>query len=208
MSLYGGYYAPVPKKLSDIPLYKWVAFYNAYGRDLERREKELANTDDNEALLHYNVDNALCNYCFYTGKPIELITQDELPDVLREQYAAFASLTREESELNYTNTFLWADAVWKIQPVITMVGKVTQSEFDIITDIALIFSDLQDGKHEALYSLCAAYMRKENEPYNNSLLDAEGERMALMKTLPLHMALCTKHYIEDTIKIYLATIKR
>jgi hypothetical protein len=91
--------------------------------------------------------------------------------------------------------------------VINTVCKLTRAEFEITQDLALIYSDLQDGKNEALYHLCAAFFRKENEGYTSELVDNEGERVRLMKNLPLNYALCVHDYIKDTISIYLETIK-
>lgn len=183
-----------PTKLKDITLGRWVDYYNRHGHPVP--------TGDDTADYVYDLVN---RWCYYTGKPQP--TQEELPDVLREQAYADTVLNKEKDELNYNDTFLWKDAVWKIAPVVTYTGKMSREDFEVSQDIALIFSDLQDGKEEALFNLCAAYMRKEGEPYHSDLVDDRNERVELMKELPLHMALCVKAYVEYYIDVYLKSIQ-
>ncbi len=183
-----------PTKLSQITLQQWVEYYNRHGK--------IIPSGSPTADLVADLVN---RWCWFTGQPAP--DQEQLPDVLKEQAAADARLKKEQAELNYNNTFLWNDAVWKIAPVLQFPGRMTRAEFEISQDIALIFSDLQDGKQEALYNICAAFMRYEGETYSSYLVDDDNDRVKLMKSLPLDMALCVKAYVEDSICIYLESIK-
>lgn len=183
-----------PTKLCDITLCEWVNYYNQFGKP----------ASSGEPLADYVYD-LVNRWCYYTKQPQP--SQEALPDVLREQAYADALLKREQAELNYNDTFLWNGAAWKIAPVITTPGKMTREEFEVSQDIALIFSDLQDGKQEALYNLCAAFMRREGEAYSSDLVDDRGERVALMQSLPMHMVLSVKAYVEHSINLYLSITK-
>jgi len=185
---------PTPTKLKDITLSQWVGYLNAFPVP--------ENTGDETADFVYNLLN---RWMYYTGNSQP--TQDELVNVLKEQSIADALLSAEKESLNYHDTYIWDNAVWKIQPVIQTTGKLTREEFEITQDIALIYSDMQDGSNEALYHLCAAYFRKEGEPYTSDLVDNDGDRIALMKTLPLNLALCVHNYARDFIYLYLDSIK-
>ena len=184
---------PTPTKLKDITLSQWVGYLNQFGIP--------ENTGDETADFVYNLLN---RWMYYTGNPQP--SQDELVNVLKEQSIADALMKAEQLALNYNDTYIWNDAIWRIQPLINNTGKLTRAEFEITQDLALIYSDMQDGKNEALYHLCAAFFRQEGEPYTSELVDDDGDRIALIKTLPLNLALCVHDYTKDCIDIYLNSI--
>lgn len=193
----------LPYNLHEITLSKWVEWQNMYGQKLDDRFESIAKLEGenkrNAHLLH-QFDEYCQKYSFYTGVKLQTLTKmpmDEILLIIKEVGQSEIALKRHESELNYNKTFYWSGDYWKIQPIVPHVAKFNQQQFEASQDIALIFSDLQDGKHEALYDLCAAYLRKLDEPYSEELMTG---RVELMKSLPLSISLCVKNYIVYTIK--------
>ena len=187
--------------IKHIKLSQWVEYQNRYGQALDDRFAELMklpqSKEREDLLLIYNVDYHQQNYAFYTGTSLDIVRSLKVYDICEMQGRAFIEMKKEELALDIKAVFEWKGEKWRIEPVFTKSGQLTKKQYDIVTDIALVFSDLQDGKHEALYELCAIYLRHIDEPYTADLLEA---RKALMKELPLNIALCVKIYIETSIK--------
>lgn len=189
-----------PRSLADITLSQWVEFQNAYGKDLDKRSKDvlaMADSDKKtEAKHQLECDILVKTYCYYTDTQLKTVENIGLYEVIKMQGAASIEWKKEEIQLDYRNIFTWNNEMWDISPVYPASDKLSKQHFEIVTEIALIFSDLQDGKHEALYDLCAAYLRKVNEPFTIELIE---QRRDMMKGLPLSVSLCVKKYIEDSI---------
>lgn len=194
-----------PTKLSEITLRKWVEFYHQYGREHETRWNEIEAMPDGQekadARMLLDIDQALQTYSFYSGVPVEELS-DKVKEVYIEQGTAFISLKQEESALTYSGVYEWRGEKWAIQPLYTGTGKMTYAQFQISQDLALILSDFQDGKIEAIYYLCAAYFRKVGEAYTSDFGSLGNERAVLMEQLPLNYAMRVKKYTEDSINIY------
>ena len=193
-----------PQSLSEITLSQWVGYQNTFGTALEKRLQKIQTLTGKERENEYflwNVDLHLQNYSWYTNTPMNEVFQMNSSEVIKVMGAAFILHVKEQSLLNYSNTFSFNGKDWKIQPIIPQTEKLTKEQYDLVTDLALIFSDLQDGKHEALYELCAAYLRQPNEPFTGALVDQSGERVTLMKDLPLSISLCVKMYVEKSIHL-------
>lgn len=199
-----------PHSLSDITLSQWVDFQNLYGEKLDNRLIEINNLQGEQkrnAYLLHQFDSYCQKYSFYTGTPLEDIMRMESEDVLpiiKMQGESEIAYKKEQALLDYRAKIQWKGAIWKIQPIFPKTAQMTAAQFEMSQDIALIISDLQDGKHEALYALCASYLRKIAEPYSEDLMNS---RISLMKELPLSISLCVKMYMEWSINEYLKQSK-
>lgn len=189
-----------PHNLSDITLSQWVGYQNAYGQALDERLIEIRKMpngpDKSDAILLHDVDLYTSNYAYYTDTQIDEVKAMGITEVVKTMGAVFIEHKKQEQWVNYNDTFDWQGSKWKVQPVHNNTGKLTKSEYDMSVDIALIMSDLQDGKHEAMYDLCATYLRKVGEPYTSELLD---ERRQLMMSLPFNMALTVRKFVLESI---------
>jgi len=197
-----------PTKLEQITLRQWVDFYNMYGKDLEKRfadiQKMPEGEDRNNEYMLYDWDNTLYTYSYYTGIPMDKVMKMDLKAVIMEQGSAFISLKKEEVRLTYRDVYEWNGHQWMIQPIYMSTSeKLTYEQFQKTQDLALIISDLQDGKQEAIYCLCAAYLRRINEEFTEDLVHPSSNRVKLMQSLPLNLALRVKKYFEDSVKLYL-----
>lgn len=201
----------MPQHLSEITLEQVVDFYNLYGRELDRRYKAILDMPEDsderaDAYMLYSYDSAMQHYSFYTGEALdELIMLDDA-DKLVEANKAMCQWEIETPRIFTDEVFEFAGWHWRIVPPVTVGKELTYAEFETVTDIALIFSDLQDGRIEALYELCAGYLRKLDadghpEP-SEATYDEVAERVELMKQLPVNIALTVKLFVEQSIAIY------
>lgn len=197
-----------PMTLGAITLEQHIAYLNQYGDALQKQFEALQQLQRNSekraaAYRAFSVDESVYNYCHYTGTAVADINEDNLIEVMTLQGQSFIALKQEQVSLDIDAVFDFAGDKWLIQPLFISTGNLTRQQFDMSQDVALIFSDLQDGKHEALYNLCAAYLRKLGEQYHEDLVHDNNERVQLMHTLPLNIVLCVKQYVENSINLFL-----
>lgn len=192
----------LPKTLHDITLEEWIRWQDMYGRDLLKRAKKKKSED--EALL-FDTEFYLKHYAYYSNTLLAEVEaacygeDTQVVEVVKESALSQAMLFREMVDLqlvDLVNTeFSFDGYIWRIKPpfVIDTTKELTIEQFERSQDIALIFSDLQDGKFEALLDLCAEYLQTINK---------DIPTIDYMKSLPLSIALCVKKYVEDTINLY------
>lgn len=189
-----------PHNLSEITLYQWVGYQNKYGQALDDRLAEISamksGPDRLDAILLHDVDLYTQNYAYWTETPLDEVVALGISEVIKLQCDAFIQHKRQALKLNYFEVFDFAGDKWKVQPIYRNTGNLTKAEYDMSVDVALIFSDLQDGKHEAMYDLCAMYLRKLEEPYHSDLIE---QRRELMKSLPLNIALTVRKFVIEAI---------
>jgi hypothetical protein len=198
-----------PLHLHEITLSQWVDFWHKYGQSLDRRFRALQQLPQGseqraQAYLLYDLDNTIQQYAHYTDTPLDEVMKYELKDLCTLQGKSFISLKQEEVTLNIHQVFDWNGYGWQIKPIFDKpTNQLTRQQFEHSQDIALIYSDCQDGKREAIYELCAAFMRKVNEPFSSELVDQSGERVRLMQSLPMNMATAVRLYTEQSINLWL-----
>lgn len=189
-----------PHNLNEITLSQWVGYQNLYGQALDERLADIAkmpnNSDKADAILLHDVDLYTQNYAYFTDTPLDDVKTLGISEVITIMGAAFIEHKKQERWINYNDIFDWQGDKWKVQPVHYNTGKLTKSEYDMSVDIALIMSDLQDGKHEAMYDLCATYLRKPDEDYSPELVE---RRRGLMMSLPFNMALTVRKFVLESI---------
>lgn len=192
----------LPKYLHEITLSKWVEYQNLYGQALDDRAiaiRKLTGEDKQNAMLLHQFDQFCQQYAFYTSTPLAEIMKLEMADVipiLKLQGENNVSLKKQELALDIYAVKEWNGEQWQIQTIMPYTVNLTPEQFEHNQDVALILSDLQDGKHEALYDLCATYLRHPGEKYTTELMES---RIELMKELPLSISLCVKNFLEIMI---------
>ena len=209
----------MPIHLSEITLQQAVDFYNQYGRALDVRYRAIQQMEEGsqqrtDEYLLYDYESATQHYSFYTGTPLDEVLMLDAPEVVIEANTAMIHWSMEMPTQVEHGGYDWEDYTWQIAPILTKTKNLSHAEFEMVQDLALIFSDLQDGKIEALTHLCAAYLRKRIqpnpvvnnldtiEPYHTGLTEAGSDRVKLMSRLPLSIALVVKLYIEQSINLY------
>lgn len=197
----------LPKSLNSINLKQYVEWNVLYGNDLLNKTKK--QLSDGEMIL-FEVELLTKHYCYYSNTPLKTIEElifsknEFINEILKESSISQAIIFREMCDLKnidlLNSEFEFNKQIWKIKPpfYINNQKDITLEQFELIQDIALIFSDLEDGNTKAFYELCALYLHAEDATNDHS----KDYKVELMKTLPLRIALCVKKYIEETISLY------
>lgn len=196
----------IPSDLSQIPLGKFVQWYQQYGKALDLElmaifDKGLDSFEQSLDIDTHVDKEALAWYSFFTGFDFFNSTDIDLTDMLI-QYRVLRSLLKDsESEARqFPMVFDWNNEQWVIQDFKVVPGS-NMSFNEVITakEVVRQIDKIGQGKWEALVYLCCIYLRKPNEPYKDEFLTS---RFSLMETLPMSIAMSVAFFLSSSISIF------
>lgn len=184
-----------PATLEEITVGQKIVFQEEHGRLLEERARTIAAiTDTFEKEIeqtHLDVETAVRTFAFYAGIPFDQVASTiDMNGILHIYNTCREQLIIEEQSMELQPSYQWKGETW-----FPAVPDSKPSENFSINDYAACSNILRSiysfglGKWETLPYLCAVYLRKENEPFTPELVADGSERLALMRELPLSIAL-------------------
>lgn len=188
----------VPSDLSQVTLGMFIQYYEKYGKALDEQLAEI----DNEIDFDLHIDKeALSWYSFFTGYNFFETTDVDLTDMLL-QYRILRALLKE-SESNCKRFPIevdWKEEKWVIQDYKVTPGS-TMSFGEVITgkEVVRQITKIGQGKWDALPYLCAVYLRKKDESFNEAVIE---QRVIEMQELPLDIALMVAFFLSSSISIF------
>lgn len=195
----------LPSSLSQMTLGQRIDFHNQYGRDLEERTKKLAAIKD-EALREIeasqiSIDSMFAAVSFFTGIGREVLEESEyLNTIAGLYYSSLAVLFEDQDDLTLKPEYVFQDEIWKIQePELRNGSAMTFGEFIDSKQIVKDLMDLGSGKWEALQHLCAIYLRRPDEAYEESFIYEDSDRLKLMLDLPMDIALAVGFFLTASL---------
>lgn len=199
-----------PALLSEITLSRRIAFYHDHGKLLDEKAADVEKFDGlakeiQQAMWH--LDNATRYFSFYTGIPLaEVVSCMDLNDLMGVYHADIALLIEQEHTIELRQSYQWLDETWTISaPELLPNNNMTLIEFITGKEVVRQLDAIGKGKWDALPYLCAIYLRKENEPFDEAMISENSERMKLMLELPLDIALGVAFFLSSTLSIYMTT---
>lgn len=201
-----------PSSLSDITLGQRIEFHNEHVTKLDAILKEVLEMPDgflkDLALQDYHDEFAMHFIAYFSGCSIDAIKEFAAADlVLTLYHTVYADILDEEANVELQSEFLWNDEVWHLQsPHLNQHHPMTFGE---LIDAKQVLKDLVDdngSRWDLLLKVCCMFLRKPNESYNENLLEEEGERMKLMRSLPLDIAVAVGFFLTSSINLYKNTL--
>lgn len=187
-----------PSALSEIKLRQRIEFNNLYGKEILKRQDEIFEKDEEgnykpkdqtEAVLHV-MDVACKNFSFFSGIPLEDVQQIPIEQVMNVYHSCFDVISKQENEMKFSQKHYFKNELWTIEsPEINYESKMTFNEFITAKQIVKTMADLGEGQWEALPSLCAIFLRKEDEAFDEKFISGQTSRVQDMMDLPLDIAL-------------------
>ncbi|TWP28442.1 hypothetical protein ETU09_05825 [Apibacter muscae] len=217
-----------PSTLSEITLGQKIEYENKYGKELDNKYKKIIGEEalnksskkniDNDAslekekvltpiqeleLTELQIDIACKNFSFFTGIPLEDVKNINIDQVLNVYYSCFEQLNKEE-DMKLEDKYLWNNEYWYLNDYKTNhTSDTTFNEFITAKQIVKNFYDLGEGKWDSLPYLCAIFLRKEGESFDEKLIVENSERIKLMYGLPLNIALSVAFFLSVSMIIYM-----
>lgn len=205
----------VPFDLSIITLEQYLAYYNKYGRELDKHLEQLVakefdgDQEDAALLLQIDIESHLDNeaiswFSYWTN--IDLFEVKDLPGIqpLLSEYRVLRFLLKESSEqiVDLPIDVEWNGETWCIQDF--KVNPASDMSFnEIITSKEVMRQIMAIGqcKWDSLPYLCAVFFRKKGEAFNDEMIYEGSERMELIKKLPMVYALAVAFFLTSCVNI-------
>jgi hypothetical protein len=202
-----------PSSLSEYTLGQRIAFHNEHGAILDKMLESILKMEDDEIkeieIIGFQMEKMFRSFAFFAGTTVEAIKESKfIDDVASVYYSCLAVLFDEEEKLELCRTFTWKEETWELSvPELKHGDKMKFGEFIDAKQVVKDMSDLGHGKWEAMLHLCAIYLRKKGEPYQQEFLYEGSERMEMMKELPMDIALQVGFFLTGTMNFYMNTSK-
>jgi len=200
-----------PDTLADITIGQRIEFYDLYGKALDDKAIKIGKIQyqfqkDSE-LSSWHLENAVCQFAFYTGLPLaELQRSADAISILKIYQEVIYPLLVQEREIEIRTEYEFAGEKWIIAPPeLLPTSTMTFNEFLHGKEVVRQMNQVGNGKWHSLPYLCAIYLRKEGEPFQESLVADGSERMQLMYSLPLDIAIGVGFFLTGTLNICLST---
>lgn len=198
----------VPSDIDEISLGTYIQWNSEFGNDLQSELSKIieANYED-ETLKTLLIDDhldkeALAWFSFHTKLDFSIIenTPDVLP--LLEIYKGLKGLLymSELDALTPKASFNWNDGEWVIQDY-KVDAKSSMTFNEIITSKELMRQIHKVGlsKWDAMPYLCAIFLRRPYEAFDESFVHENSERIELMKQLPLTIAFNVAFFLTNCV---------
>lgn len=181
-----------PNTLAKITLGQRIAFQEMYG-DPKVSEDELEQ-------LELRLLEGVQAFAFYTGIPVEEVKGTFDVNQVMNVYTAGMKMMNEE-EMNLKPDM----GDWTIAPPeVRADAQFTFNEFLTSKEIVRQMEEVGEGKWAALPYLCAVYLRKPGEVFDEKTLAKKAEEM---KALPLDIALAVAFFLSSTMSLYQTTLQ-
>lgn len=200
-----------PSSLEEFTLGQRVEFHNQYGRDLEEMAKAVIAMEDGwekdvEAVT-LRFEQMFAAFSFFSGVPVDVLKESEFIDDIAAIYQAnMATLFESEEAQELQLQFEFNGEVWEIHPPELKNGsKMTFGEFIDSKQIVKDCMELGQGKWDYLPQLCAIYLRKRGEAYREEFAWPDSDRVKLMHSLPMSIAMQVGFFLSSSMNLYIAT---
>lgn len=199
----------LPVNFSEITLSQRIEYDRQYGKELRDRLTKLIETPDEVEFAEYQADVACKTLSFFGKIPLETVQATAIEDVLAIYTEVLEELAVEinfSGEMALYSEFVWNKEDWVIAP--PELKQDTKMSFGEFIDAKQSVQNMQDTGEErwgALLPLCCIYLRKKGEKYDKDFVIEGGQRMELMKTLPLSIAIQVGFFFHLSTNMWLST---
>lgn len=197
-----------PSSLADITLGQRIDFYTQHGKLLDEdaaRIEKIADIFEKELETQaWYLQLAARSLSFYTGIPYETVQAEvSLTDLLNVYNTAIQNMHFQEANIELEREYSFNGETWCLaSPDLQPNSPMTLNEFLHSKEITRQMQAIGKSKWDALPSLCAIYLRKPGELFDESFLHPDSERLKLMYSLPLHIAVSVGFFLSGTLSIY------
>lgn len=199
----------IPTSLSEFTLGQRIDFQEQYGNDLDARvQKILAMEDSVDKELEtteFQFEKMFRTFAFFAGCTPEALKESEyIDDIAAIYHACLKVLFESEEEVKIEQQYVWQGEVWVIHPPnLKQESKMKFREFIDAKQIVKDLSDLGRSQWDKLLRLCAIYLRKPSEEYQEAFMYENSERLELMKHLPMDIAMGVGFFLTASMHLYM-----
>lgn len=203
----------IPSDLSEITLGQRIDFQLEHGNLLHEMYKSIIEMEDELEkeleLGQWHFEKIYRTMAFFLNATLEAVKESEHIEKIFGLYTTSMDLVfqQEQEEYDYPQLeFIWNDEEWVIEaPELKNGHKMMFGEFIDAKQIVQDMVGLSKSKWECMLPLCAIFLRRRGEAYQESFVHEGSERLALMRELPLNIALQVGFFLSCSLDIYRTT---
>jgi hypothetical protein len=201
----------IPSSISEITLLQRIEFQEKHGNLLAEMAQSIAQIEDElereMEQMQFQYEVVFRTVSFFTGIDLDVLKESEFIDKIVEIYHVnMSGILTDENDLTPCAEFQWQGETWIIDPPELKNGhRMTFGEFIDSKQMIQNMVNLGKNKWECLLPLCAIFLRKKDEAYEEAFLHDNSPRLELMKTLPLDMALQVAFFLMSSLSLYTKT---
>lgn len=203
----------IPSTLAEFTLGQRIAFQQQHGNLLDDMAKSIGEMEDSIdkefEVMQYGIEKVLRTMSFFTNLDIEILRHSEsFNNITNIYYASAALLFEEEENMTLQQEFIWKGETWKLHaPELKQGSDITAGELIDAKQMLQDMDKLSKSKWEAMLPLCAIFLRKEGEAYQESFLYDGSERLTLMQDLPMDIVLQVGFFFQALMNISIRHLK-
>jgi hypothetical protein len=201
-----------PSSLSEFTLGQRIDFYNQYGRQLDDMMLSTLSMEEGfekeMELMHFQFEKMFRTFAFFAGTTPEALQESEfINDIANIYHANLAALLDDEQAIDLKTEYVWNGEIWELHiPELKNGSKMKFGEFIDSKQLIKDMADLGAGKWESMLHLCAIYLRRQGEEYQDSFLYENSDRIELMRSLPMDIALSVGFFLSSSVNSYMNTL--
>ncbi|HPH99427.1 MAG TPA: hypothetical protein PK772_03800 [Chitinophagaceae bacterium] len=199
----------IPASLAQITLGQRIDFEEQYGKQISERETAIAAMDEGAdkqiEQTMYHMELLCSSFAFFSGIDIAEVKEHiDLTKLCNLFLPCFKQLFEQQQEVGLQTTYLWNDEVWELaSPELHYTSTMSFNEFLTAKQVVKSLYDLGEGNWTVLQYLCAIFLRKNEEAFEEYFATPESERFKLMRTLPMDIALSVAFFLTSSSKAWL-----
>jgi hypothetical protein len=203
----------LPSSLSEMTLGQKISFMSMHGDQLNEMLESIQEMQDGPEkemeLMTWHFEKMFRTFSFFSGVSVKVLKDSEFVDTIASMYyASLQTFVEDEIQLEPKEEYFFNDEMWVIAaPELKQDSKMMFGEFIDAKQIMSDYAKLGKGKWESMLPLCAIYLRRKDEAYEEKFAMEDSERMKLMKDLPLDIAMQVGFFLSSTANIYLSFLR-
>jgi hypothetical protein len=203
----------IPSSLAEITLGQRIDFHLQHGADLDKMLASILKMDEGPVkeleLTNFHFEKMFRSFAFFSGFDVESIKESKfIDDVASIYYSCLQVLLDDEENLEPVREFLFKGELWELQPPEVLQGsKMKYGEFIDSKQLVKDMVEVGAGKWEYMLPICAIYLRKKGELYQEEFLYEGSDRLQLMRDLPMNIAMQVGFFLTSTMNIYQNTLR-
>jgi hypothetical protein len=188
-----------------------IEFEQLYGGELAMMAKNILEMEDelekDIELMQFQYEKAIRIFSFFTCVTLEAIRESDFEEQVYANYDRYLAPLFEDSEPETQQTeFTWQGETWVLSKPELKHGSSMQ--FGEVIDAKQVVKDKIEngaGLWEYMLPVCCIYLRKQGEDYDDMFLYEGSERMELMKSLPVDIAMHVIFFFASSTSSYKIT---
>lgn len=203
----------IPSSLSEITLQQRIDYQNNVGEELEKMLKsifEMPEDFERELeMIEFQNEKMFRTFAFFAGVSTQSLKESEfVNDIANIYYSTLHTLFEDEDKIDLQQEFAWNNEMWHLHtPELKNGDKMKFGELIDAKQIIKDMIELGANRWECILPLCAIYLRKKGEQYEESFLYEGSERRELMKSLPLDIAMQVGFFLLFSLNTYQNTLQ-